>query len=157
MLKYKLTSGRKLLLKCHIAIRDSNTTPPLFIMAKKAQPKKPSGASTSSAIPLSQPDRSGPSEKTLFQLASERGLLNPDTHRAKSGALPKNAVPIRKPVPDEDLSRLGNSVLWSTSMAMLHFTFDVLTSHQYAETIVWADLFVRAAQAFISMSHPLAL
>lgn len=121
-------------------------------MAKKAQPKK--AAASSSAIPLSQPDRSGPSDKTLFQIASERGLLDPSTHRTKDGKLPKNAIPIRNPVADEDISRLGNAILWSTSMAMLHFTFDVLTSHQYAKTIVWADLIIRAIQAFLSEFCP---
>ena len=122
-------------------------------MAKKAQPNAKAASST--AIPLSQPNRSGPSHKTLFEIAEERGILNSENHRTKSGAIPNNAVPIRKPVSDEDISRLGNSVLWSTSMAMLHFTFDVLTSHQYAETIVWGDLIIRAFQAFLSSSPPL--
>ena len=121
-------------------------------MAKKAQPKAKSASS--SAIPMAQPDRSGPKEKTLFQIAEERGILNSETYRTKAGKIPKNAVPIRKPVADEDISRLGNSILWSTSMAMLHFTFDVLTSHQYAEKIIWLDLFIRAFQAFISMPIP---
>lgn len=119
-------------------------------MAKKAQPK--AKAASSSAIPLSRPDRSGPKEKTLFEIAEERGILNSETYRTTAGKIPRNAVPIRKPVPDEDISRLGNSILWSTSMAMLHFTFDVLTSHQYAEKIIWLDLFIRAFQAFISKS-----
>lgn len=128
-------------------------------MAKKAQPKAKASSSsgTSSSIPVSQPDRSGPREKTLFEIAEERGILNSETYRTKSGKIPKNAVPIRKPVADEDISRLGNSILWSTSMAMLHFTFDVLTSHQYAEKIIWLDLFTRAFQAFISVSPPLIL
>lgn len=119
-------------------------------MAKKNAAKR----ETPSNISLSQPDRSGPdpSQKTLFALAEERGLLDPENHRLKNGKVPKNAVPTRPPTPDEDLSRLGNSVLWSISMAMLHLTFDVLTQHQYSEQIFWEDLAVRSAQAFVGTS-----
>lgn len=115
---------------------------------KNANQKKPKSAS---AIPLKQADRSGPdpSQETLLKIAEQRGLLNPENHKLKDGSLPKNAKRIRPEDEEEDIGRLGNAVLWSISMAALHFTFDVLTQHQYSETIVWPNIIKRALEAFL--------
>lgn len=109
-----------------------------------------------STIPLKKADRSGPdpSKATLLDLAEKRGLLNPENHRLKDGSLPKGAQRIRPESEEEDIGRLGNAVLWSISMAALHFTFDVLTQHQYSESIVWGKIVKRALEAFLSTVPP---
>lgn len=103
-------------------------------------------------IPLSQPDRSGPSptQQTLLDIAEQRGILRdyagkPDTASFESR--------VRGEDDGEALvGRLGESALWSISLTMLHFTLDVLISHQYgADSIVWAQIVWRAVQALPSM------
>lgn len=90
-------------------------------------------------IKLKQPDRSipDPSRQTLLDLAEQRGLLKQQDQEEDD---------------EEDgeppVGRLGESILWSLSLTMLHFTLDVLVSNQYAMEIVWRDLVIRAAQAF---------
>ncbi|CZT52594.1 uncharacterized protein RSE6_13943 [Rhynchosporium secalis] len=115
-------------------------------MARHRTPKTPK------PIPLVQPDRSGPSSATLLEIAEQRGLLKtydgqPDTSSLRSR--------IQFPPKDADadaealVGRLGESVLWSISLTMLHFTLDVLISHQYgADSIVWRDICWRTVQAF---------
>lgn len=94
-------------------------------------------------IPLKHADRSGPdpSRQTLINLAEERNLFKQAEEYNRS----------EQKVEDEALvGRLGESVLWSFSLSMLHFTLDVLVTHQYAMEIVWRDVVSRAAQAFPS-------
>lgn len=112
-------------------------------MAKQRSQKKTSSPS----IPLAQPDRSGPdpSRQTLLDLAAERGLLDPKNLKLKNGKTAANAVPTNSE--DPPVGRLGDAVLWSISLAMLHFTFDVLAQHQYAEEISWPSITTRALQA----------
>jgi hypothetical protein len=106
-------------------------------MARQRKEKEPK-------IKLKQPDRSGPdpSQQTLFDLAEERGLLKP--------------LPSDKNGEEEDdeealVGRLGDAVLWSASLTMLHVTLDVLVTHQYAVQVVWRDILSRALQAFPGM------
>jgi hypothetical protein len=108
-------------------------------MARRASKK-----ASATAIPMAKPDRSGPdpSYETLLDIAAKRGLLktaDDSTTEAKEEAA-KGA--------EEPGSRLGESILWSISLAMLHFTFDVLVQHQYAESISWPTLVLRGVQAF---------
>lgn len=118
-------------------------------MAKQRIPKK----EPSTNIPLAQPDRSGPypSRKTLLDLAAERNLFDPKHQKLKNGKLPANAVPLK----DEEplVGRLGEAVLWSASLSMLHLTFDVLTQHQYATEISWPSVVTRSLQAFGGKYH----
>lgn len=82
-------------------------------------------------IKLKRPDKSGPdpSQQTLFDIAQQRGLLE-----------------------DEVLiGRVGESILWSMSLTMVHFTFDVLVASQYAVDIEWLTLAKRTLQAFPGM------
>lgn len=95
-------------------------------------------------IKLKQPDRSGPdpSKESLLEIARQRGLLNAQKGQRADGS-------------DEDaaealVGRLGEAFLWSISLTMLHFTLDVLVTHQYAVEIVWRDIILRAATAFPS-------
>ncbi|TVY78459.1 hypothetical protein LSUE1_G001713 [Lachnellula suecica] len=94
-------------------------------------------------IKLKQPDRSGPdpSQETLLQMAEQRGLLNIPQTVGKGKAESAEA--------DEPLiGRLGESIFWTVSLTMLHFTMDVLAASQYAVKIEWDKLTVRSAQAF---------
>jgi len=105
-------------------------------MARKRKEKDPK-------IKLKQPDRSGPdpSRETLLQLAGEHGLLD----------IPQ-AVGKDKAEPAEDgeplIGRLPESVFWSISLTMLHFTMDVLVARQFAVDMEWDSLMNRSAQAF---------
>ncbi|KAI0996718.1 hypothetical protein K3495_g11465 [Podosphaera aphanis] len=77
-----------------------------------------------------QPD---PSHETLLELAAKRQLLKAQDKASDSDAL---------------VGRTGDAVLWSTSLTMLHFTLDVLVTHQYAVEIIWLEILQRAVQAF---------
>lgn len=93
---------------------------------------------------LKQPDRSGPdpSRQTLLDLAEQRGLLN---------AQPGEKVDDEETGEAESVAdRILESILWSLSLTMLHFTLDVLVSHQYAVEIEWPSIMMRAAQAYPS-------
>lgn len=99
-------------------------------------------------LKLKQPDRSGPgpSYQTLLDLAEQRGLLKDSDDRNKTSV---HGVGV-----DEDeealVGRLGESILWATSLTMIHFTLDVLVASQYAVNTDWGQLGLRTAQAFPS-------
>lgn len=104
-------------------------------------------------IKLKHADRSGPdpSRETLLDLAEKRGLLNiPDEEKEDRTGLDENGEPL--------IGRLGESILWSISLTMLHFTLDVLVAHQYAVDIKWSHIITRTAQAFPgTFSNPFLL
>lgn len=91
-------------------------------------------------IKLAQPNRSGPdpSQETLLEIAEQRGLLK--AQQAAEEGLDESGEPL--------VGRLGESLLWSISLTMLHFTLDVLVANQYAVAIKWPALVARTAQAF---------
>jgi hypothetical protein len=105
-------------------------------------------------IPLKQPDRSGPdpSQETLLEMAEQRGLLNIPQAVGKG----KNKA---EPAADEEplIGRLGESMLWTFSLTMLHFSMDVLVARQYAVEIEWDKLFKRSLQAFPGVFTPMLL
>jgi hypothetical protein len=97
-------------------------------------------------IKLKQPDRSGPdpSRQSLLEIAEQRGILHAQKGQKEDGSYGDAEDG------DPSVGRLGESMLWSVSLTMLHFTLDVLVSNQYAIEIVWRDIILRAAQAFPS-------
>jgi hypothetical protein len=120
------------------------------------------GERSAAEIKLKQPDRSGPTEKTLLQLAEERGLFAQAKQREDEIA--KEAARIRIPKPQKDggededdevglsptAERMLETLLWSMSLAMLHFTLDVLVQHQYSiDRIVWPNVCMRFVQALL--------
>lgn len=124
-------------------------------MARRCRDPSPS------SLKLKQPDRSGPSEKTLLELAEERGLFAQAAKRegelgkkSAGPALPK-PIKIGKKEDDDDgeglppgVERVMETLLWSVSLAMLHFTLDVLVQHQYSvDRIVWPKVWLRFVQA----------
>lgn len=84
---------------------------------------------------LSQPDRStpDPSRETLLKLAQDRGLLQDDN--ADDGE-------------EVVVGRVAESLLWSVSLTMLHFTVDFLVHHQYAMSLSWSHIAKRSLQAY---------
>ncbi len=102
-------------------------------MARHRNPKKGDSAN----IAFAQPDRSGPdpSHATLLDIASQRGLLNTATPGEENEA------------PETPVGRVGEAILWSISMAMLHFTLDVLVTHQYAMDLEWRAIILRSIQS----------
>lgn len=98
---------------------------------------------TSSDIPLAQPDRSGPQNKSLFDLAAERqdeliaqaDAINQKRSQASDGIRPTE-VPF------------ANALLYAVTLSMLHFTLDVLVYHQYAQEIYWDEIFARVGIFF---------
>jgi len=102
------------------------------------------GRKKDAKIKLAHPDRSGPdpSQETLLDIAEKRGLLK--AQQAAEEGLDESGEPL--------VGRLGESILWSISLTMLHFTLDVLVANQYAVAIKWPALIARTIQAFPSKS-----
>ncbi|KAI8948270.1 hypothetical protein F4801DRAFT_581583 [Xylaria longipes] len=107
-------------------------------------------------IKLAQPDRSAPSEETLLNLAQERNLFeqadqHPANRRKKGGSA--GGGDGSGDDDDGELSPTADKVmealLWTVSLAMLHFTLDVLVQHQYAMEISWPQIITRALVAFV--------
>lgn len=127
---------------------------------RKAQAK----AKDEPVIKLAHPDRDGTKigGKTFIELAEERQLMQQadekmaaNKAKANNGSLPSKATRIpRPPQPDPDdllspeAERVIEAALWTVSLAMLHFTFDVLVQHQYGEAIIWPSIIWRAIQAW---------
>lgn len=97
-------------------------------------------------IKLAHPDRSAaPSEETLLKLAQDRNLFEEAERQKRKHAKDEDE--------DEELlsptaDRIMDAILWSMSLAMLHFTLDVLVFHQYAISIIWPQIIIRTMQAF---------
>ncbi|UNI17214.1 hypothetical protein JDV02_003582 [Purpureocillium takamizusanense] len=117
-------------------------------------------------IKLRQPDRNAPTEKTLLDFASERNLFEQAARRERQLAREKQrSEGVAADDDDDDDSdaddddeaatlspgaeRFLESMLWTVSLAMLHFTFDVLVQHQYGTHISWPDVCIRAGTAWL--------
>ncbi|KAH7083737.1 hypothetical protein FB567DRAFT_446229 [Paraphoma chrysanthemicola] len=93
---------------------------------------------------LKHPDRSGPKGKTLFELAEERQKeLDKANGRVRSSDADS-------PAGGEEgaIGALGDALLYSTSMAALHLTLDVIVYTQYREEVAFGEIFQRAATAW---------
>ncbi|KAB5559559.1 hypothetical protein GE09DRAFT_1113396 [Coniochaeta sp. 2T2.1] len=117
-------------------------------MARKRRDKSPA------SIKLKHPDRDGPSEKTLLELAEQQGLFN--KAQAREAALkPKTSTPGPGATTEEldalppIVERIFETLLWTISLSTLHFTLDVLVQNQYAAEISWPKIIGRAGQAFL--------
>ncbi|KAK1597141.1 uncharacterized protein LY79DRAFT_508399 [Colletotrichum navitas] len=139
-------------------------------MAKKGKEKR---IKDPRDIPLAQPDRSGPSEATLLQLAQERGLFKQADQDPRNKNVPKGAVRIDRPSKehssddeeddddddDDDeaklspaMERVMDTLLWTVSLAMVHGTLDVLVQNQYAKEIEYPVVIGRTLAAFLVLS-----
>lgn len=94
---------------------------------------------------LKHPDRSGPKGKTLFELAEERQKELDKSKPAGWNAKARNATSSAAAAEEDAIGPLGDALLYSTSMAVLHLTLDVIVYSQYREDIIWSEIFKRAA------------
>ncbi|QPG93930.1 hypothetical protein C2857_003641 [Epichloe festucae Fl1] len=126
----------------------------------KTRKEKMAGGSSSSK--LRQPDRSGPSEKTLLDIADEHNhLFRQAAEREKEIAEQDGTADSKHddedgsgsddgqvPVLSAGAERVLEAALWTVTIAMLHFTFDVLVQNQYGREIDWSSVFIRTARAW---------
>ncbi|KAK3313711.1 hypothetical protein B0H66DRAFT_358710 [Apodospora peruviana] len=122
-------------------------------MARRRRERSPSN------IKLKQPDRAGPTEQTLLELADARGLFEQakkkeDANKKKKAIQKKSTAQSDDEEGDFELSptaeRILETLLWAVSLTMLHFTLDVLVLHQYsADRILWPKVCTRAGQALL--------
>ncbi|KAM3431731.1 hypothetical protein MY4824_006936 [Beauveria thailandica] len=146
-------------------------------MARTRKQRMPSATTTTTAAaaattttqppPLARPDHSkAPSidDQTLYKIAEQRQLFQQATARELKSKVavknirlgnhdddsssdddePENEVPTLSP----GAERILEAMLWTTSLAMLHFTFDVLVQHQYGTAIAWRQVFHRTLSAW---------
>lgn len=140
---------------------------------RKSRMKGYSKSPEPEAIVLEQPDRNGPrlGDKTLYEIADERHLMQKADERMAANRASKAAA-ARKASNDtnstastgdedeedcveRDVPRLSptaeralEAALWTVSLAMLHFTFDVLVQHQYGTDISWTQIGQRTVRAW---------
>ncbi|OAA57280.1 hypothetical protein ISF_07201 [Cordyceps fumosorosea ARSEF 2679] len=121
--------------------------------------------------PLAHPDRSGPAidDQTLFKIAEQRQLFQQAAAREKKSTASARKLRVSTggsdgvssdgsdsddefeselPTLSPGAERVLEAMLWTTSLAMLHFTFDVLVQHQYGTEIVWGALLRRTCSAW---------
>lgn len=106
-------------------------------------------------IKLKQPDRSGPTDKTLFDIAQERNLFK----QAAAKERKNNRQNGERAEGDEDddeeegippgAERILETLLYTVSLTMLHLTLDVLVQQQYAIEIEWFKIIQRDLQALM--------
>ncbi|RKF64778.1 putative deacetylase-like protein [Erysiphe neolycopersici] len=83
-------------------------------------------------LKLPKPYKPSQSHKTLQDLAAEA----------------KQKIEQREKVAEISLGRLTEAVLWTSTFTMLHFTLDLLVTHQYATEVDWTQILWRAIKAF---------
>ncbi|KAG9669169.1 hypothetical protein KCU99_g7238, partial [Aureobasidium melanogenum] len=132
--------------------------------AAKESGKHPSTATINAAgnIPMAQPDRSGPKGKTLLDIADERtaalqGMMASGQPFEKSlgdGLARDENGRVLLPAKDNNdgddsvMGPGGEAFFLSTSLAMVHFTLDVLVFNQYAQEINWPAIIQRTIVAY---------
>lgn len=103
---------------------------------------------------LKHPDRSGPSDTTLLDIANARDLFKQADQKQRQNDLQKYGWSATAGDDEESslspgAERFLETLLWTVSLAMLHFTFDVLVQNQFAAEITWPKVFSRAFQALL--------
>lgn len=108
---------------------------------------------TTTDIPLAQPDRSGPKSKTLYELAAERqaeleasGFYKDEARSGSKVNGEDNSQFISSDEDDEPIGPLGDALIYTISLASVHFTLDVLVFNQYRQDIVWEEIFWKTAK-----------
>ncbi|KAK1241847.1 hypothetical protein MKX07_007670 [Trichoderma sp. CBMAI-0711] len=107
-------------------------------------------------IKLRQPDRSPPTGKTLLDIAQERSLFDQAARRERELAGSKSSSSSSGAQDDEDddgklspgAERFLDALLWTTTLAILHSTFDVLVMNQYGTVIKWEKVVANAGRAW---------
>ena len=110
-------------------------------------------------IPFAQPDRSGPKQPTLFDIAAQREA---DLHkradamnaqRAKqrgnksspqgNGKISKVSEELEPPSSTTNVDAFLVSLLYGVTLTSLHLTLDIVTWHQYAQELAYGFLMKR--------------
>ncbi|KAG5986926.1 hypothetical protein E4U43_005295 [Claviceps pusilla] len=116
--------------------------------------KQPVAEPAEPAIPLRHPDRSGPSHKTLLDIASQHDLFRQAAKRENELARQRGTAAAEDDDSDDSAvlspraQHILEAALWTGTIAMLHFTFDVLVQHQYGREIDWPSVVVRMGRAW---------
>ena len=97
-----------------------------------------------SQIPMLQPDRSGPKSRTLFDLAEER-QAQMDAGQPFNKHFQVDDQGRILDEPSDPLGPVGDAIFFNLTLAMLHFTLDVLCYSQYRQDIEWAPIAKRTA------------
>lgn len=100
---------------------------------------------------LRQPDRSAPTEKTLLDIASERSLFEQAARRERqlAGKNESDDDDDEEAKLSPGAERFLEALLYTTTLAMLHFTFDVLVMKQYGTEIKWKRITINAGRAWL--------
>lgn len=105
---------------------------------------------TAPTINLQQPDRSGPKSKTLLDIYEEKKAIlehgQPFSSRHDDGLVRDESGNILEAGLGGDsdpIGPVGNAIFWSLTLAMIHFTLDVLVYQQYRQEIEWQPIFGR--------------
>ncbi|KAK5122110.1 hypothetical protein LTR85_004356 [Meristemomyces frigidus] len=111
---------------------------------------KPMAAPTSTPkVGMEQPDRSGPKGKTLLDLYEEKKAIldqgRPFDAKHEDGLVGDEGGNIFDAGlgDGEPIGPVGQAVFWAVTLAMLHFTLDVLVYNQYAMDVLWPAIFKR--------------
>lgn len=106
-------------------------------------------------IKLKQPDRSGPTDKTLFDIADERNLFKQALAKERQNKRQNGEEDEDEDDEGEGLppgaERILETLLYSVSLAMLHLTLDVLVQQQFALEMEWFKIIQRALEALMGM------
>lgn len=104
------------------------------------------------SIKLGQPDRSAPTEQTLLGLAQERNLFEQAAERERQNQNRANGDDVEEPpVLSPGAERWMEAMLWTVSLAMVHFTLDVLVQNQYGLEVRYDAIAVRAGASWAGM------
>ncbi|KAI6245761.1 hypothetical protein HI914_05911 [Erysiphe necator] len=83
-------------------------------------------------LSVPKPYKPSKSHKTLVDLAAETN----------------HNMAERERFADASPGRMAEATLWTSTYTMLHFTLDLLVTHQYATEVEWSQILRRAIKAF---------
>ena len=131
--------------------------------ARRAAAKDKEVLDSSADVPLSQPTRSTPKQRTLYDIAAERqaelskgqpfppsSYIGPEPNFVTTtinpdGSLAQTEGQLRED--DAPIGRFGQAFFFASTLTMLHFTLDVLVHHQYRVEVGWGLIVWSTAQA----------
>ena len=119
--------------------------------ANSAQP------TTLEEIPLKQPDRSGPTEPTLYDLAAEREAelwkqIPADKAQKAKEAEAAKAQPLQDGKSEQSEDALLTAIVYGVTLTSVNITLDILTWHQYAQELVYRSLIQRNLSTTLPLS-----
>jgi hypothetical protein len=110
---------------------------------------------TAPKIKMAHPEYSRPTGKTLMDVYEEKKAileqgkpLDSQSSKDLLAALQSednNILYAGLNDGDEPIGPIGDAIVWSSCLSMLHFTLDVLVYSQYAQEIVWRAIATRTA------------